>query len=93
MLAVVPFTTQNRGPYCAKIRGPDSAIIDSLGKSVTAEGVETAEQVHLLRSLGCDQLQGWFFAKASPRSRMPYLLANLPSQFVEIEEHRTAMSA
>ena len=41
-------------------------IIDychSLGKVVVAEGVETQAQVEILRELGCDQVQGYYFAK------------------------------
>ena len=41
--------------------------IASLGKTlkirITAEGVETPEQVQFLRDIACDQLQGFFFAK------------------------------
>lgn len=41
--------------------------IGSLGKTlnirITAEGVETEEQVKFLRAIACDQLQGYFFAK------------------------------
>ncbi len=41
--------------------------IASLGKSlkirVTAEGVETFEQVEFLREIACNQLQGYYFAK------------------------------
>ncbi len=41
--------------------------IGSLGKTlnirITAEGVETEEQVDFLRAIACDQLQGYFFAK------------------------------
>ena len=39
-------------------------IAHSLGKVVTAEGVETADQVALLRTMGCDDFQGWYFSKA-----------------------------
>ena len=41
-------------------------IAHSLGKLVTAEGVETLDQVELLRAMGCDHLQGWHFGKACP---------------------------
>ncbi len=35
----------------------------NLGKAVVAEGVETAEQLALLRSVDCDFAQGYFFAR------------------------------
>jgi diguanylate cyclase (GGDEF)-like protein/PAS domain S-box-containing protein len=39
-------------------------IAHSLGKTVTAEGVETIEQVDLLGQMNCDGLQGWYFSHA-----------------------------
>ena len=55
-------------------------IIDlahSLGKLVTAEGVETAEQMRLLSSMGCDHLQGWYFSKACPPQDLKAVIKRL----------------
>lgn len=38
----------------------------ALDLEVTAEGVETEPQHHILRELGCDQAQGFLYAKAMP---------------------------
>jgi len=38
----------------------------NLGLQVTVEGVETAAQLAILRELGCDQVQGYLFAKPVP---------------------------
>jgi diguanylate cyclase (GGDEF)-like protein len=54
-------------------------ISHGMGKVVTAEGVETREQFDMLRALGCDSMQGWHFAKAQARDRLPYVLDHLPS--------------
>ena len=37
-----------------------------LGLSIIAEGVETKEQLELLRSWGCDEYQGFYFSKPVP---------------------------
>ncbi len=42
------------------------AMGQALGMNVIAEGVETPEQLAVLQSLGCDQVQGYFFAKPMP---------------------------
>ena len=34
-----------------------------LGKVVIAEGVETAEQLDLLREMKCDRVQGYYYSK------------------------------
>lgn len=42
------------------------AMAQALGLSTVAEGVETAEQLALLKSMGCDQIQGYFFSRPLP---------------------------
>jgi len=46
----------------------------SLGMEMVAEGVETAEQVSLLRSLGCEYAQGYFFSKPTDQEGMAEVL-------------------
>jgi diguanylate cyclase (GGDEF)-like protein/PAS domain S-box-containing protein len=62
------------GSHAAIVR----TIIDmahTLGFIVIAEGVETEAQAVLLRSLGCEQAQGYFFARPMPEAQMVALFA------------------
>jgi EAL domain-containing protein (putative c-di-GMP-specific phosphodiesterase class I) len=38
-------------------------MIKKLGMTVVAEGIETAAEVEMLRELGCDIIQGYYFGK------------------------------
>lgn len=49
-----------------------------LNMNVTAEGVETPEQLSLLRSLGCEEGQGYFFARPLEASAAESLLQDNP---------------
>ena len=39
------------------------AMAQSLDMTTTAEGAETSEEVELIRKLGCDKIQGYFFGR------------------------------
>ena len=51
-----------------------------LGIKVIAEGVETREQGDLLKRIGCDYGQGWFFSKPLPAGQFEAMLAD-PEKF------------
>ncbi|WP_407115948.1 EAL domain-containing protein [Bradyrhizobium sp. LMG 9283] len=46
----------------------------SLGKTTTAEGVETKEQLDILREEGCAETQGYYFSRPMPASDIPRML-------------------
>ncbi|MCL6628292.1 MAG: EAL domain-containing protein [Armatimonadetes bacterium] len=50
------------------------AMAHSLKLEVIAEGVETVEQLNVLRNLGCDQVQGYFVSEPVPPDRLVYQL-------------------
>jgi len=50
------------------------ALAHGLGLKVVAEGVETQAQADLLAKNGCEELQGFFFARPAPASAIHPLL-------------------
>ena len=54
------------------------AMAQSLNLKVTAEGVETAEQLAFLRTLQCDELQGYLFSRPVPSDELTRLLGRMP---------------
>ena len=62
------------------------AMAHSIGLSVIAEGVETEAQANYLRTLHCDQIQGYYFSRPIPSSEVQQLLrsnATLSLPFIE----------
>jgi len=45
-------------------------IAQGLGMTITAEGVETAEQAAQLRLTGCQELQGYYFSRPKPAGEL-----------------------
>jgi EAL domain-containing protein (putative c-di-GMP-specific phosphodiesterase class I) len=56
------------------LAGTVTSLGHSLGMSVTAEGVETAQQLECLKQLGCDTFQGFLFSKPLPLDKCIELL-------------------
>ena len=55
------------------------ALGRALGLSVLVEGVETEQQRVLLRLAGCDEMQGFLFARPAPAKAIDRLLAQAKS--------------
>jgi diguanylate cyclase (GGDEF)-like protein len=50
-------------------------VAHALGYQVVAEGVETPEQVKVLKGIGCEIIQGYFFSKPVTANEIPALAA------------------
>ena len=55
------FTPKSREIVASTVR-----MAKKLGMHTLAEGVETAEQVEFLKSIGCEKMQGYYFGKPQP---------------------------
>lgn len=67
------------------LNAKDSAIVSTilaigqnLNLTVTAEGVETMEQLNILREKKCDTIQGYLFSRPVPSDKFEELLINPP---------------
>ena len=64
--------------FIGEIADPDAAAIvravvgigERLGMGIVAEGVETEEQLELVRQEGCTQVQGFYFSKPLPAAEV-----------------------
>lgn len=74
LIAPLGLDTRSRGVVSAMI-----SMARTLGLQVTSEGIETKEQLDVLRKLGCDSGQGNHFAHPAPADAIDKMLAG-PSQ-------------
>ncbi len=73
-----------------------TTVIDlarAFGMHTVAEGVETVEQLNLLRQSRCDQAQGYLFARPSPAAEVSAMCARLTAsaaliQTIDVSKHR-----
>jgi len=68
------FTAQLKDPHDLSVVMAIMAIADTYGFDVVAEGIETEEQVEVLRSLGCQHGQGYHFARPVPAAEITRML-------------------
>jgi len=47
----------------------------SLDIAIVAEGVETTEQLKILQSMGCDEIQGYLISRPVPPEEIPALVS------------------
>ncbi len=69
------FIAMLHDPRQASIVSAILRMARSLGLTVVAEGVERAEQLHALRLMACDHVQGWHLGVPVPAAQFPALLA------------------
>jgi diguanylate cyclase (GGDEF)-like protein len=74
------------------VRSEQAAIVQAvlniaraLGMNVTAEGVETTDQLDFLKALGCDDAQGYLFGAPIPFEEIP--------EFLTVWEKREVLAA
>ena len=59
-------------------------LLKSLNLEVVAEGIEKKTQVDSLKMLGCDSIQGFYFAKPMPQKQFEsYVRKNNEKDFTE----------
>ena len=65
-------------PMCASIIKISAEVARAMNIEATAEGVKTSEQLEVLRSLGCTEVQGDLFGKPRPASELDGLYMSSP---------------
>ena len=62
------------------------SMADKLDLGLLAEGVETREQTELLRKIGCDQVQGYYYARPMPEKDAFELLKKQQKEFAVMND-------
>jgi diguanylate cyclase (GGDEF)-like protein len=77
-------------PRSAKIVAATIEMARALGMTVVAEGVETSEQLDVLKRLGCDFVQGFLFARPEPADAIFERVREAYLRDSALADHRSA---
>jgi diguanylate cyclase (GGDEF)-like protein len=64
-------------------------LAHKLGMTTVAEGVETIEQMRMLRAMNCNNIQGYLINRPHPASEVPAMLAKLPLEAKDLQSVST----
>jgi diguanylate cyclase (GGDEF)-like protein len=78
-----------QGPHAMTLVSTIISLARSFDMRLVAEGVETIEQLNLLRVMGCDQAQGFYLGRPVPSTEVPAMIERLSAQR-ESSQTRTA---
>jgi EAL domain-containing protein (putative c-di-GMP-specific phosphodiesterase class I) len=67
-------------------------MMQCIGKSLVVEGAETAQAVELLRSMGCDYIQGFYYSKPLPQSEFVAFLKKYNNNEHTPHHHRRELT-
>jgi diguanylate cyclase (GGDEF)-like protein/PAS domain S-box-containing protein len=85
-------TGLNQNPEDTAIVQAVITLAKTLGLDVTAEGVEHADQLTLLRELGCQLGQGYFFARPLRDEQVAELFSSISQESMVRPESRTTQT-
>ncbi len=82
------FLRDSNVPNHLALLGSIIDLVHSLQLEVVAEGIETEAELRLLRALGCDGMQGYWFSRAMPAAEVPMFVRQFRALTDEVFRER-----
>jgi EAL domain-containing protein (putative c-di-GMP-specific phosphodiesterase class I) len=81
------------GPHAMTLVSTIISLARAFDMRLVAEGVETIEQLDLLRVMGCDQAQGFYLGRPAPAIEIPAMIDRLSPRDASSSEALEAKTA